>query len=235
MDSAPNCNELNYCPDEFAERVTEAGGLNRYDEPNFKVVWQRSEFYRAGGVWAGYDQVTVKGYRWLPYSFEKGWALVQWQPPEKYGKPVSYYVAGLDETGYQLLGEYPYSGRYEIVMPFIWKGIVNGRLVVEHMPLTSLLVDLIVPIIHEAKALSWERKRALMLEEKERQDRAQLSQIESRLADAYPAFGTASRSASRLACNSVVQRRAEAIERHWKNALRELTVRGKGISVGRLR
>lgn len=225
--------ELYQTPDEFALRVSEAGGYNRYDEPNFKIVWQRSEFYRAGGVWAGNGQPVFTGYRWIPQSFEQGWALMQWNPPEKYGTPESYYVQNCDEqTNLQILGEYPYSGRYEVVMPFIWKGMVNGRLVVEHLPLSSFLIDAIVPIIKESRDIPNAKKRAVLLARKEAADREQTSQIEARLRDAYPAFGTASRSAASLECNSLVQKKAEAIEKHWKRAVGVIRQRGRGLSVG---
>lgn len=230
--------ERRRCPDEFAQRIAGAGGYNRYDEPNFKIIWGQTETFRAGGSWAGNGQPTYRGYRdLLMGAGEPCWMLVQWQSPEKYGRPESYYVFNFDEeSGLQTLGEYPYSGRYEIVLSFSFKAKVRDRLVIEHMPLSSLLVDLVVPIIREAKELSYEKRRAIMREQKERADREQVTQIEDRLRDASPAFGTASRSSALLGeCNSIVQKRAEAIEQHWKRALKELTLRGKGISVGKFR
>lgn len=226
--------ERNRCPDEFQARITEIGGLNRYDEPNFRLIWGQTETYRAGGQWAGNGQVTFKGYRDLLIGMgEPCWILQEWQAPEKYGTPESYYVFNFDdETGLQTLGEYPYSGRYETVLPLLWKGLVNGRLVIEHMRLSSLLIDLIVPIMIESAQLSAARKRALMLKHKEDQDREQLNQIEAGLADAFPAFGTASRSSAYLECNSVVQKKAEAIERHWRNAVATIKARGRGLTVG---
>ena len=230
--------QLYRCPQVFADRITRVGGLNPYGQPNFKIIWgmggERDCLFRAGGEWAGNGQVTRRGYRDLLLSGDPAWVLIQWQPGEKYGSAQSYYVNNYDEsTGLQTLGEYPYRGRYEIVMPFIWKGIVNGKLKVEAMPLSSLLVDLVVPVIKESASLSMDRKRQLMLDHKEKEDAAQKSQIESSLAAAYPAFGSAPRSAARLSCNSVIQKKAEAIERHWKSALKTLTKRGKGLSVGR--
>jgi hypothetical protein len=228
-----NCDEHRECPEDFQQRITEAGGVNKYDEPMFRIAWQRSETYRAGGIWAGGGQPTFIGYRDIPLSFDPGWAILQWQPPEKYGTPESYYVANYDEeTGLQILGEYPYKGRYEVVIPLVSKTFTNGVLKIEHMELSSLLVDLIVPILKEAEGISFERRRALMIEEKERRDKEEVGQIEASLQNAYPAFGTAPRSAARLACNSVVQKKSEQIERYWRNAVRIIRERGKGLSTG---
>lgn len=226
--------ERNQCPEEFAQRLAEIGGLNRFNEPNFKLYWGQTETYRAGGEWAGNGQVTFCGYRDLLVGMnDPGWLLMQWQPPEKYGTPESYYFANYDEgTGLQILGEYPYSGRYETVIPLIHRQVKDGRLIVEHMPLSSLLLDLIVPIIRNCEQISYTRCKALMDERKEAAEREQVSQIESSLANAFPAFGSASRSGSYLACNSVVQKKAESIERYWRGAVHMLKSRGKGLSVG---
>lgn len=226
--------ERNVCPDEFAERLAEAGGLNRYDEPNFRMVWGQTETFRAGGIWSVEGQPFFRGYRDLLIGFgDPCWSLQQWQPPEKYGTPESYYVENYDEeSGLQNLGEYPYNGRYETVLPLIYKYMHNGRLVVERMPLNSLLIDLIVPIIREAEDISFAKRKLIMEERRAAHDKQQVARIESRLADAYPAFGSAPRSAGRLACNSVVQKKSEEIERHWKNAVAVLKSRGKGLSIG---
>lgn len=228
--------ERRRCPDEFQARITLAGGVNKYDEPNFKIYWGQTETFRAGGEWAGNGQVTYKGYRDLLLGGgDPTWLLVQWQPAHKYGRPESYYLQNCDEsTGLQVLGEYPYSGRYEIVMPFIWRGFVNGRFVVEHMPLTSLLVDMVVPIVKMSQELSYARWKAIIEDRRAYENKAQVDQIEARLHDALPRLGEI-RSAARLSCNSVLQKKMESIEQHWKHAVKELTVRGKGISIGHYR
>lgn len=226
--------ERNVCPEEFAERLTEAGGLNRYDEPNFRMIWGMTHTFRAGGIWSVEGQPFFRGYRDLLIGFgDPCWSLQQWQPPERYGTPESYYVQNYDEeSGLQTLGEYPYRGRYETVLPLIYKYMHNGKLVVEHMPLNSLLVDLIVPIIKEAEGISFAKRRLMIEERRAAHDKQQVARIESRLADAYPAFGSAPRSASRLACNSVVQKKSEEIERHWLQAVTTIKSRGKGLSIG---
>ena len=57
----------NLCPEEFQERLTEIGGINRYDEPNFVMVWSEgggpNSMYRAGAAWAGDGQIPFTGYR----------------------------------------------------------------------------------------------------------------------------------------------------------------------------
>lgn len=224
--------ERNWCPDEYQARLTREGGVNRYDEPNFRLVWGQTETFRAGGLWTPPGEPTFLGYRdILIGSNEPVWILQQWQAPEKYGTPESYYVFNLDETtNLQTLGEYPYSGRYETVLPLRYTEVVGGRLVVETMSLSSLLIDLIVPIIRDSQALTYARRRALMLLEKDRQDKAMLDRIESRLADSMPAYGQSARSSAYLECNSVVQKKAESIERYWRDAARFLKQHGKGIS-----
>ena len=224
--------ERNLCPEEFQARIREAGGLNRYDEANFKIVWGQTETFRAGGVWEAPGESAFTGYRDLLLGMgERCWLLLQWQPPEKYGTPESYYVRNYDpETNLQTLGEYPYSGRYEIVQSFVWKGLVNGKLVVEHMPLSSLLIDLVVPIMREAQAVSMLRIRELARERREKQQLEQVNAIEDSIRNATPEW--ISRSAARLSCNSSVQKKAEQIEQHWKRAVTILRERGKGLSVG---
>lgn len=228
--------EINSCPGEFQQRLTEAGGLNRYDEPNFRLIWGQTETFRAGGIWAVSGEPFFRGYRDLLIGFgEAAWSLQQWQPPEKFGTPESFYVRNYDdESGLQTLGEYPYKGMYETVLPLIHKEVVNGRLVIERMPISSLLIDLILPIIHAAEGISYAKRLEVMKELREIENKQQVSRIESRLADAFPAFGTAPRSASRLECNSVVQKKSEEIERHWKRAVKILKSRGKGLSTGEL-
>lgn len=224
------------CPDEFQQRIAVAGGQNRYGGPNFKLVWGQTETFRAGGEWEGNGQSTYRGYRDLLVGFgDPCWILVQWQAPEKYGTPELYYMSNYDwPTGLQTLGEFPYKGRYEIVLSLKWTHMLNNRLVIEHMPLTGLLIDHLIPIIRESEKLTFARKRQLMLEHRERRERAQVNDIEASLQSAFPAYGTASRSAAHLQCNSVVQKRAEAIEHYWKRAVATIKTRGRGLSVGQL-
>src|ERR1700734_3111728 len=103
--------ERNLAPDDFQERLTYLGGVQKYDSPNFKIGWAQYETFRAGGVWS-VDEKYYLGYRdLLSGSGEPCWTLFQYHAPEEYGSPESYYVQNYDETtGLQLLGEYPYSG-----------------------------------------------------------------------------------------------------------------------------
>lgn len=226
-----NCHELNTCPSEFQRRVTLAGGVNPYGEPNFKLMWMRNAYYMAGGQWAGNGQVTIKGYRELPHSFDPGWGIFQWNGPEKYGNSAVYYFQNCDEdTGLQVLGEYPWQGRYELLHPLVYRGVVNGRIVTEILPLSSFLIDVVVPMIKMADSMTPYKKRAFMLDRKAKQDAEQVRQIEDGLADRFPAFGGATFSAERGKCTTVVQKKMEAIEKHWRSAAKFLKSHGKGLS-----
>lgn len=225
-----NGDERLVCPDEYAQRVTEAGGCNQYGEPRFRIVWGMSECFRAGGIWEPLDGAYYRGYRDLLLVNEACWALLQWQPAEKFGHPVSYYLRNLDDSGFQTLGEFPYHGRYEIIQPFVARSVVDGHVVVDAMPLSSLLVDMVIPIIRESKEISALKLREIARERRERVEKEKVDQIEACIRNATPEW--ISRSGPRMACNSVIQKKAELIEAQWKQALRTIRTRGKGLSVG---
>lgn len=227
------------CPPEFQQRVTDAGGVNKYDEPNFKIAWMGSETIRAGGVWENPDIPGVQhyaGYRDVLADVEgEGWAIRQWMPPESvddlgtpiFGTPGKYYADNFDPScGLQILAGYPYSGRYFTVFPLVYK---EGNRT-EIMPLSALLIDVIIPIVVMAKEITLEHKKMVIAERKAREDEARVSQIEAAIRDASPAFGEI-RSAAGLSCLSVVQKKVEEIERHWAAGIDFVRQRGRGLSI----
>ena len=67
MSSLTEKYQINLCPEEFQERLTDIGGVNPYDEPNFLLVWSQGggehSTYRAGGAWNIEGLPSFKGYR----------------------------------------------------------------------------------------------------------------------------------------------------------------------------
>lgn len=219
------------CPPDFQERITAAGGVNKYDEPNFKITWMGTETIRAGGIWENPDLPTVehyRGYRDVLADVEgEGWALRQWMPAEFWGTPAQWYSDNFDPScGMQILGGYPYSGRYMTVFPLVYH---DGKKT-EIMPLNSFLIDVVIPIVVMAKEITEIQKLAVIAEHKAKREAAQVSQIESSIRNAYPALGEI-RSAAGLSCLSVVQKKVEAIERHWATGVDFVRQRGRGLSV----
>jgi hypothetical protein len=222
--------EKNICPQHFQDRVTAVGGLNRYGEPNFKVVWLQTPTMRAGGYW---DFDGFYGYRDVPMHGEPAWGILQWNAPEVYGTPELYYMQNVDETtGLAVLGEYPYKGRYEVLFVLSHKEMVNNKLIVEHMPLNNMLIDKVIPVVLQAKNVSLERKRAAQQELKDREDREQLETIEAMRADAKMAFGGNAVSFSRQGCRtSIIDRKVKDIEKNLAKNIAMLRRLGKGTSV----
>ena len=219
------------CPPEFQSRINEVAGLNKYDEANFKIAWMGTETMRAGGVWDNPDIPGIEhyaGYRDVLADVEgEGWAIRQWMPAEFWGTPAAWYAENFDQNcGMQILGGYPYSGRYLTIFPLVYHG-ENGT---EVMPLNSFLIDVVIPIVLMAREITEAQKRAVVAERKARQEVAQVSQIEASLRNAFPALGEI-RSAAGLACLSVVQKKMQEIERHWESGVQFVRQRGRGISI----
>lgn len=229
--------QQNIVPEEFQERLTEMGGVNRYDEPNFLMIWGQGggdySKYRAGGDWAIEGQPSFHGYRDLLLGGgTPSWCLLQWEDAIIYGTPEMYYVMNYDhENDLQTVGEYPYSGRYRVLYNLRWSGMVNGSLQVESMPLNSYLLETVLPIIvHTAKDISWEKTQAAMKDIKEREDAAKLSMIEDCMRSSSLAFKGPVSYTKQGCRTSLIDRKMEQMQRHWNAMIKRADYLGKGLS-----
>jgi len=227
----------NLCPEELQERLTEIGGINRYDEPNFVMVWSEgggpNSMYRAGAAWAGDGQIPFTGYRdLLVGGGVPCWALLQWHDAVEYGTPEMYYMQNYDqESGLQTLGEYPYSGRYQMLYNLRWCERQNGKLLFEAMPLNSYLLDTIVPIILQARDISWEKTKAVMLDLKEREDKADVDLIEDVMrTSALPFKGNAVSYQKQGCRTALVDKKIEAMQRNWNEMMTNAHAMGRGLN-----
>src|SRR6185437_774067 len=232
MTSASNSTiEKRECPPEFQERLTRAGGVNRYGGPNFRIVWGQTWTVRRGGVWNDGEHY-FKGYRDEVEDKRPCWILKQWNAPELYGSPTLWFIQNRDEaSGLQILGDFPWRGQYETVQPFVWTGLVNDRLIVEYMPLNAMIVDMIIPIVMQCKDVQmWRRK--LALEEMEaRKDKERLRKVEDARRDAAMAF-QGPVSFGRQGCRtSMVDRRMQVISQNWRRAMTMVKANGLGMSI----
>lgn len=217
--------EKRECPAHYQDRLTRAGGLNRYGKPNFLMVWgQTWTVRRSDPVHNSYrDEVEDK---------RPCWVLKQWNAPELYGSPALWFFQNREEaSGLQMLGDFPWKGQYETVQPLVWTGLVNDRLVVEAMPLNGMIIDMIVPIVMQCKGVQlWRRKLALD-EMEARKDKDRLRQVEAARHDAQMAF-QGPVSFSRQGCRtSLVDRRMAAISQNWKRAMNQIKQTGLGITI----
>jgi len=224
------------CPQEFQDRLTEVGGRNKYEQPNFLVVWgqggQEECLYRAGGSWHVPGEPTFTGYRDLLIGGGvPAWCLLQWTDALDYGTPESYYVANHDdETGLQDLAEYPYSGRYKLLYNMSWRDMKNGKMRIEAMPLNSFVLSIVIPIILEARDISMQRTMEAMKGIKEQEDKADIAMIEDAMRDASVAF-KGPVSYARQGCRThFLDKKVEAMTRNWNRMITNAKQLGRGLS-----
>lgn len=209
--------ERNLPPEDFQERLTFVGGVNKYDEPLFKIGWAQYETYTAGGVFS-VDEAYFLGYRQLlSGSGEPCWALFQWHSPEEYGSPEYYYISNYDETtGLQQLGEYPYSGRYELMYHLRWHEVEDGKLTFHTMPLNNSVFDRVAQIVQIAKDISVEKIKAAYLAAKEAEKEENRLDIERHLRDHELPFAGSSVSFTRQGIRStVIDKKMMDMQRRW--------------------
>ena len=89
---------MHACPRDVERRVARAGGLNRFGDPNFRVVW--------GG--ARLDALGFQRYAYSPALLER-WIIEVWRPPEAYGSRREW------NESERSLGPFPSRGDYEIL------------------------------------------------------------------------------------------------------------------------
>ena len=105
------------------EYLTRVGGLNRFGEPNLRVVWSNSRLGFVGGKFEERDEegalIREKfALDFMPkYPIEDRWIVEQWLAPEKFGTPQSWMAATKDYVGegnIPQLGPYPSRGEYQL-------------------------------------------------------------------------------------------------------------------------
>lgn len=168
--------------------MARAGGLNRYSEPNFRVVWGGSRLTWIGGLWTDRDahgnviREAIEMRRAPKYAPHDRWHIERWLPPEAYGSPGFWRAQTTEvENGISIaaLGPYPSRGDYEHCFTLAGTG---G----EFIPLSPGACDWIV------RAVEWARRQPRSAR------RAAVSTRESRRALAFDCsadaiFGDATR------------------------------------------
>jgi len=172
------------------ERATRAGGVNRYGEPNFRVVWGGSRLAWIGGRWTDRDahgntiREKVELRRVPKYLPEDRWHIERWLPAESYGSPEQWLAQTTEiEDGVRVaaLGPYPSRGDYEHCFTL---ESASG----EFIPLTPAACDWIV------RAIEWSRRqrrtemRGAIASREARRERRMDRGMDDILDDAVPAF-----------------------------------------------
>jgi hypothetical protein len=208
--------ERNIAPADFQDRLTLVGGVNKYDEPCFKIAWAQYETFIAGGAWS-VDERYYLGYRRLLLgSGEPCWSILQWHASEEYGSPEAYYVNNYDETtGLQTLGEYPYSGRYEILYNLRWHTLIEGRIEFHTLPLNPRVFDVVAQIVLIAKDISVEKTRAAYLAAREAETAAKVADVERHLHDHHIPFSGGVSFTRQGIRSTVIDAKMRAMQQRW--------------------
>jgi len=182
--------ETHEAPAAICERITRAGGRNRYGEPNFRVVWGGSRLAWIGGRWVDRDahgnviREAVELRQEPKYIPAERWHIERWMPPEAYGSPEEWFARTVEtEDGIRIpaLGPYPSRGEYEHC--FTLEG-PRG----EFLPLSAAACDWIV------RAVAWSRwqtrgdGRQAIAAREERRERDWDRDADDLLDDGVPAF-----------------------------------------------
>lgn len=208
------------CPKHFSDRLNEVGGFNRYGDPNFKLAWAQTETTRHGGEWEAEGE-WFKGYQdvylgdGLPH-----WMLLQWadagisiqMPHLRAQSDVSFYLENVcPKTRLQILGEYPYHGSYQIALPLMAKWFEAGQMRIRAFPLSTEIVEMMVPIIKASMEISLEAKLMFMKEQQEKADTEYANAVD----DVYNSIKLSQSARS----SQWIQDKVRSIEQHWNSAL----------------
>lgn len=220
---------LTQCPKDYQDRVTKAGGINRYGEPNFKIVWGEAHATRAGGYW---EHEGFTGYRDVYLNDTPCWLLLQWHDSIEYGSPTLWYIDNFDEgTGLQTLGSFPYRGAYQVLFILRDHKVEDGKLVIDPMPLNGMLVDLVIPLMIFGQGLSYERRARAIKERREIEDAEQLRIVTDARLDAQLAFGGAAFRGRHGSNSDIIAKKEEVLRRGMVQAYRQMKQWGHGVSV----
>ena len=220
---------LTYCPAAYQRRISDVGGVNKYGKPNYKLVWGEAHASRGGGYW---EQEGFTGYRDVYLNDTPCWHLLEWHDPIEYGSPTLWYMDNYDEaTGLQTLGEFPYKGKYEVLFILRDEKLEDGKLVIDPMPLTAQLVDVVIPLMMMGKHLSFERRLRAIKERRAIEEEEQLRVFTDARMDAQLAFGGASFRGRHGANSDMIAKKEEVLRRGMVLAYRQMKQAGMGVSI----
>jgi hypothetical protein len=183
--------ETHETPENVAQLLRRAGGINRLGEPNYRAIWGRNRLAWIGGKFEERDPATgsllreVVELRQEPkYPAVNRWHIERWVPPEVYGSPRAWYAQTIERANgvsIPALGPYPSRGEYEHC--FTLEGS-DG----EFVQLTPTVAEHIARAIEFSRHAPRSRKRRSINEREARADRAYDAWAYDLLDDATPAF-----------------------------------------------
>jgi hypothetical protein len=145
-------------PPEIEKRITDTGGLNRFGEPLYRIIWGYERIVPITGFWfTGFDalgqpvQSDVPETRMEPkYMPADRWHLEMWRPPEEYGTPDTWRQQGLEVYGgytCDTAGEFPSRGDYELILTF--------QLDNEYVPLNPTSCEAVVTLLKASRDFTY--------------------------------------------------------------------------------
>jgi len=182
--------EAHEAPEEVAQRLSVAGGLNRYGEANCRVVWGWNRLAWIGGKFEDRDEhgnlvrEVVELRREPKYAEVNRWHMERWVPPETYRSPKEWYAQTVESANGKsvpALGPYPERGEYEHC--FTIQGL-HG----EFVQLTPTIVERVAQAIEWARGRPKAKQRGMLYEREAREERAFEAWAFEVLDDAAPAW-----------------------------------------------
>jgi|SRR5208282_2167740 len=178
------------CPKEIQDRLTLAGGLNRFNEPMFVVTWGWNRLVKIHGKWGdggSYESVkTIEEPKYLPAD---RWHLELWRPPEEYGTPETWGKLGEEIVGMMTVdtaGPFPSRGEYELCYTLSSNLTESG----DFVPLNATTCELLVQAIRKSSPahFSFAQRQAAIRQRVMRERQSRINKTSDALLDARPAF-----------------------------------------------
>ncbi len=196
--SRPRCQvlkEVHDCPREVQAHINRKLGLNRFDEPLYRVVWGWNRLDWVAGKIARLDDhgtflredygiFLEPKYDYLGYEGLNRWILERWYAPEEYGSRESWQYETTEIEGFQefqALGPYPDRGNYELVQVI---EDTHGTFV----QLEQEIVDYLIWACQASREVQASKRKQRLQEEQERQEAERRALYSDVFDDAAPAF-----------------------------------------------
>jgi hypothetical protein len=106
----------------------------------------------------------------------------------------------------------------------------SGKMKIESMPLNSFILDTVIPIVLEAKDISWAKTQVALKGLKEKEDANDVNMVEDAMRDAKLAFKGPVSYARQGCRTSIIDRKVEQMSRNWNRMVTNARTLGRGLS-----